>query len=50
MFFKTFKMQMEVMARKKTVVFTLFVIYIFVLVNFWYNMMEYKNIGFVSQM
>lgn len=50
MFLKTFKMQMEVMARKKTVVFTLFVIYVFVLVNFWCNMMEYKNIEFVSQM
>lgn len=50
MLINSIKMQMSEMLRKKTVVFTYFVLLIFVMANFISNMLSYKDVQYVSQM
>ena len=50
MFIKALKMQMSEMVRKKTVMFSFLVVFIFTIVNFWTNMFDFKEIKYVSQM
>ena len=50
MLFKSVKMQMEEMFRRKLTLFTFCAVLIFVLINVYKNMMTNYDIGFISQM
>ncbi len=50
MVINSLRMQLAEMVRKKSVVITFFVLFAFVLANFFVNMFEYKEITYISQM